>query len=81
MSRLNEGAGQVAEEVPDDVAGGDEMVAEKEHAEEDDTKDNGKEGPGGNIGLTIRGRFGAHLGEELAHGAPRRNPGASEHSW
>ena len=55
------------------MAGGEEMVAEDEHAEENRAEDEGKNCPGDDVDLIIGRIFGAHLAEELAHAASRRN--------
>jgi len=64
--RLNDGAGQITDEVPDHMTGDEIMGTENEHAEQNHAENERKNRPGGNIGLAIRRVLVAHLAEELA---------------
>lgn len=59
----NDRAGEVAEQIPDPVAGVEEMRAEDEHAEEDDGDEEGKEGPGLDVELVVGRALVAHGGK------------------
>jgi len=61
-SALDERAGEVAEERPNPVAGVEERLAKKEHAEKDHGHDEGEEGPGPDVELVVGRRLGAHGG-------------------
>jgi len=61
--RLDEGAGEPADEVPGALASKEEVVAEDEHAEDDEGEKDGKEGPGFDVARVIRRRLGAHDGK------------------
>jgi hypothetical protein len=65
---LNDRAGEVAEQIPNPVAGVEELPAEDEHAEKDDGDDDGEEGPGPDVELVVGRRLGAHGGKVKGKG-------------
>ena len=61
---LDDRAGQVAEQIPNPVAGVKERLAKDEHTEKDRGDDEGEESPGLDVEFVVGRGLGAHGGED-----------------